>query len=342
MTLLKLIFLIFINHFRIVMIFMSVLKKFRRILKASQQMILAKLQQIYQIKPITMNNLFLSYDLSERLKKLGFDEDCFGYYLMGMRCEYKGIIFFHTDSPKSINARYESYEKVMCKAPLWQQALTWINEKLVIKGLETIKFDGFLEIGLEETLIKLNTAIELCEKEMQYRQNYLNNSLAIKQQCYQKSQGLTNIVLLFFNEKKELFLQDKPNAFWTKNDSIGWMHIPFKKGKSNLCSAPLWQQALDWIAENSNLLINVRVDYSYSRESKYYFYTIYSIGGNSGQSTSCLLYTSDAADDMQCVDLGGRRIIKKKKKKTLTILQPNRKRTKRHRNTIVKEDVRKS
>ena len=27
----------------------------------------------------------------------------------------------------------------------------------------------------------------------------------------------------------------------------------------------------------------------------------------------CLLYTSDAADDMQCVDLGGRRIIKKKK-----------------------------
>ena len=28
-------------------------------------------------------------------------------------------------------------------------------------------------------------------------------------------------------------------------------------------------------------------------------------------SASCLLYTSDAADDMQCVDLGGRRIIKK-------------------------------
>ena len=27
---------------------------------------------------------------------------------------------------------------------------------------------------------------------------------------------------------------------------------------------------------------------------------------------SCLLYTSDAADDLLCVDLGGRRIIKKK------------------------------
>src|SRR5680860_1895031 len=28
---------------------------------------------------------------------------------------------------------------------------------------------------------------------------------------------------------------------------------------------------------------------------------------------SCLLYTSDAADDLLCVDLGGRRIIQKKK-----------------------------
>ena len=28
---------------------------------------------------------------------------------------------------------------------------------------------------------------------------------------------------------------------------------------------------------------------------------------------TCLLYTSDAAEDLLCVDLGGRRIIKKKK-----------------------------
>ena len=31
----------------------------------------------------------------------------------------------------------------------------------------------------------------------------------------------------------------------------------------------------------------------------------------------CLLYTSDAADDLLCVDLGGRRIINKKKHFTL-------------------------
>ena len=42
----------------------------------------------------------------------------------------------------------------------------------------------------------------------------------------------------------------------------------------------------------------------------------------------CLLYTSDAADDLLCVDLGGRRIIKKKKQnktymsKNKTLVQP--------------------
>ncbi|WDT36836.1 hypothetical protein PVA38_11525 [Streptococcus pneumoniae D39] len=35
-------------------------------------------------------------------------------------------------------------------------------------------------------------------------------------------------------------------------------------------------------------------------------------------STTCLLYTSDAADEARSVDLGGRRIIKKKKTKYTT------------------------
>ena len=39
------------------------------------------------------------------------------------------------------------------------------------------------------------------------------------------------------------------------------------------------------------------------------------VGGNLEESerSSCLLYTSDAADERSSVDLGGRRIIKKKK-----------------------------
>ena len=41
----------------------------------------------------------------------------------------------------------------------------------------------------------------------------------------------------------------------------------------------------------------------------------YEINFNLG---ACLLYTSDAADDLLCVDLGGRRIIKKKKNKHIS------------------------
>ena len=36
------------------------------------------------------------------------------------------------------------------------------------------------------------------------------------------------------------------------------------------------------------------------------------IGDHADQYSACLLYTSDAADERSSVDLGGRRIIKKK------------------------------
>ena len=60
-------------------------------------------------------------------------------------------------------------------------------------------------------------------------------------------------------------------------------------------------------------LIN-KFAYTYLRKSKaqrsYEFGSIMlSKGILTPQPIACLLYTSDAADDMQCVDLGGRRII---------------------------------
>ena len=38
---------------------------------------------------------------------------------------------------------------------------------------------------------------------------------------------------------------------------------------------------------------------------------------------SCLLYTSDAADDLLCVDLGGRRNIKKTKQDSIILITPD-------------------
>ena len=43
---------------------------------------------------------------------------------------------------------------------------------------------------------------------------------------------------------------------------------------------------------------------------------------------SCLLYTSDAADERSSVDLGGRRIIKKKNKENMNTQQTTYQRTK--------------
>eukprot|EP00658_Telonema_sp_P-2_P028292 TRINITY_DN216_c0_g1_i2.p1 TRINITY_DN216_c0_g1~~TRINITY_DN216_c0_g1_i2.p1 ORF type:complete len:198 (-),score=32.92 TRINITY_DN216_c0_g1_i2:43-636(-) len=45
---------------------------------------------------------------------------------------------------------------------------------------------------------------------------------------------------------------------------------------------------------------------------------------------TCLLYTSDAADEEDSVDLGGRRIIKKKKKRKKNINKINKKNTKKN------------
>ena len=47
-------------------------------------------------------------------------------------------------------------------------------------------------------------------------------------------------------------------------------------------------------------------------------YPYHDLGVAPGLNYSCLLYTSDAADERSSVDLGGRRIIKKKNKKTKT------------------------
>ena len=43
-----------------------------------------------------------------------------------------------------------------------------------------------------------------------------------------------------------------------------------------------------------------------------------------GQGEGCLLYTSDAADERSSVDLGGRRIIKKKKQEVSIGIVGNR------------------
>ena len=61
------------------------------------------------------------------------------------------------------------------------------------------------------------------------------------------------------------------------------------------------------------LLIRVGSFNNRYNHSKFNFRNIFGARFNLPQYTSCLLYTSDAADERSSVDLGGRRIIKKQK-----------------------------
>eukprot|EP00825_Cyclidium_porcatum_P001657 TRINITY_DN10753_c0_g1_i3.p3 TRINITY_DN10753_c0_g1~~TRINITY_DN10753_c0_g1_i3.p3 ORF type:complete len:112 (-),score=12.17 TRINITY_DN10753_c0_g1_i3:46-381(-) len=76
--------------------------------------------------------------------------------------------------------------------------------------------------------------------------------------------------------------------------------IPYKNIQGSLLSCPQCSKA------QKLLLIEIRIK-----------------AIEPGTNNTYLLYTSDAADDMQCVDLGGRRVIKKKKNKRKVRVQNN-------------------
>ena len=60
-------------------------------------------------------------------------------------------------------------------------------------------------------------------------------------------------------------------------------------------------------------LLPVEISRREGRERRHSFVVDDAARTRHAQSDACLLYTSDAADERSSVDLGGRRIIKKKK-----------------------------
>lgn len=67
-----------------------------------------------------MKNQFVTYEIAKRLKELGFNEPCFGYF---------------THSGKYIskeNIQNDFFEDSQCAAPLWQQAIDWLRNKHTI------------------------------------------------------------------------------------------------------------------------------------------------------------------------------------------------------------------
>jgi len=64
-----------------------------------------------------MNKEFVNYEQALALKKLGFDEPCFGLY-------HNDKTFYPTQCKS-----HEQFHGQICSAPLYQQAFRWFSEK---------------------------------------------------------------------------------------------------------------------------------------------------------------------------------------------------------------------
>jgi hypothetical protein len=65
-----------------------------------------------------MQKEFVTYEIANKLKNLGFDEECIGCYCID--CGNESFIFSH-------KFRKNSLFKEHITAPLWQQAIDWLR-----------------------------------------------------------------------------------------------------------------------------------------------------------------------------------------------------------------------
>lgn len=95
-----------------------------------------------------MKEQFVTYEIASKLKELGFDDECFGYYCnktshhLYLECNYKEV----TDK---INNPYTD----IIKAPLWQQAIDFFREKHNI----------IIEVWFDYTQININEFLWIYE-----------------------------------------------------------------------------------------------------------------------------------------------------------------------------------
>jgi hypothetical protein len=117
-----------------------------------------------------MEKEFVPYELAVKLKALGFDEPCFGFY----------------EHTKKLNIKItkdslcNKVKGLFCDAPTFSQALRWFREKygithrlyenfnfviLKIKGAEMIDTTGWYKTYEEAELACLDKLIEIVESK---------------------------------------------------------------------------------------------------------------------------------------------------------------------------------
>lgn len=78
-----------------------------------------------------MNKEFIPYEQALELKELGFDEECFGYYVLAEVRDYKnnGLDIRNEIVLNTLNGFRKYDDEIQTSAPLYQQAFRWFREK---------------------------------------------------------------------------------------------------------------------------------------------------------------------------------------------------------------------
>ena len=96
-----------------------------------------------------MKHLFVPYEIAKKLKELGFEEECLGYYDNKILTYSKNDVF----------RNFATIKNKLASAPLYQQVIDWLREKK-IKVVENPKFGGWEIWGkYDDNYIQLSNSV---------------------------------------------------------------------------------------------------------------------------------------------------------------------------------------
>ena len=98
-----------------------------------------------------MEKEFVPYELALRMKALGFNEKCYGYFTKDKEFFYFDVDDLSSAYTKNMdNLVVNSVNGLECTAPLYQQAFRWFREKYEIEATTSCFYSRRLNIPYEE------------------------------------------------------------------------------------------------------------------------------------------------------------------------------------------------
>lgn len=98
-------------------------------------------------------NQFLPYEIALKLKELGFNEECFGKYVLNLNTNLPELHIY-----QEIDEEFWKIDNTefVCDAPLWQQALNFLREKysIYVNAILIVMTYGMHEFAGQEILWK--------------------------------------------------------------------------------------------------------------------------------------------------------------------------------------------